>query len=130
MASKGDVRVSVNLHSPAVSAASEDRETVQNSPGASVDPSGVVATHSQQPAENETDSVPSGTASATPASLGSQSFEPQSGKSLSGVPGEERPQTLGFSDNVIKRIGKSRASSTRKHYWSQWDLFGAKTEPV
>ena len=84
-----------------------------------------MAAHFQQPAEKETDSVPSGTGSTTPATLGPQSSEPQSGKSPSGVPGEERLKTLGFSDNVIKRIGKSRASSTRKHYRSQWDLFVA-----
>ena len=39
------------------------------------------------------------------------------------MPGEGRLKSLGFSDSVINRIGKSRASSTRKHYKSQWDLF-------
>ena len=52
-----------------------------------------------------------------------QSPEYRVGESASGVPGKGRFKLLGFSDNVINRIGKSRATSTRKHYKSQWDLF-------
>ena len=47
MAIKGDVCISSDVHPATVSAASEDRETVQDSPGTVVEPASEVVTHSQ-----------------------------------------------------------------------------------
>ena len=59
--------------------------------------------------------------------LGPQPSKPGVSQSSPSVPGEGRLKALGFSKSVIKRIETSRASSTRKHYRSQWDLFLAWT---
>ena len=123
MAIEGDVCVSSDVRSGTISATSENRGAVQDPPGTAVEPTGEVATHAQQPAGEENDSIPSGARHATPTTLGSQSPESRVSEPASGVPGEGRLKLLGFSDNVINRIGKSRATSTRKHYKSQWDLF-------
>ena len=37
------------------------------------------------------------------------------------VPGEGRLKELGYTNNVIERLENSRASSSRKHYRSQWN---------
>ena len=81
-----------------------------------MEPSGEVATHAQQPTKEENDSIPSGARHATPTTLESQSPESRASEPASGVPGEGRLKSLGFSDNVISRIGKARATSTRKRY--------------
>ena len=88
-----------------------------------MEPASEVVTHSQQSAKEENDHIPGGTGLATATTLGSLPSEPRVSKPSSGVPGKGGLKTLGFSDNVISRIGKSRASSTRKHYKSQWGLF-------
>ena len=84
----------------------------QDSPGTAVEH------HSQLSTEEENDPIPGGTGLAASTTLGSQPSEPRVSNPASGVPGEGRLKTLGFSDNVINRIGKSRASSTRMHYKS------------
>ena len=33
---------------------------------------------------------------------------------------------MGFSEKVIDRLNKARATSTQKHYKSQWDLFESR----
>ena len=88
-----------------------------------MEPTGEVVTHAQQPTKEENDSIPGGARHTTPTTLESQSPESRVSEPASGVPGEGRLKLLGFSDCVINRIGKSRATSTRKHYKSQWDLF-------
>ena len=123
VAIEGDVCVSSDVRSGTISATSENRGAVQDPPGTAVEPTGEVATHAQQPAGEANDSIPSGARHATPTTLESQSPESRVSEPASGVPGEGRLKLLGFSDNVINRIGKSRATSTRKHYKSQWDLF-------
>ena len=123
MASEGDVCISSDVHSATVSDTSEARETVQDSPSTAVEPASEVVTHSQQSTMEENDPISGGTALATYTTLGSQAPEPRVSQPTPVVPGEGRLKSLGFSDNVINRIGKSRASSTRKHYKSQWDVF-------
>ena len=115
VAIEGDVCISSDMHPATVSATSEDREAVQDSPGTVVEPASEVVTHSQQSTKEENDPIPGGAGLATPTTLGSQPSEPRVSKPASGVPGEGRLKTLGFSDNVINRIGKSRTSSTRKY---------------
>ena len=123
MAIEGDVCVSSDVRSGTISATSENRGAIQDPPGTAGEPTGEVATHAQQSAEEENDAIPIGARHATPATLGSQSPESRVSEPASGLPGEGRLNLLGFSDNVINRIGKSRATSTRKHYQLQWDLF-------
>ena len=118
-----NVCVSTDVHSGTFSATSQDRGAIQDSPGSAVEPTGEVAAHSQQPTGEASDSISSGARNATPTTLESQSPESRVSEPTSGLPGEGRLKSLGFSDNVISRIGKSRAASTRKHYKSQWDLF-------
>ena len=118
-----NVCVSTDVHSGTISATSQDRGAIQDSPGSAVEPTGEVAAHSQQPTGEASDSISSGARNATPTTLESQSPESRVSEPTSGLPGEGRLKSLGFSDNVISRIGKSRATSTRKHYKSQWDLF-------
>ena len=124
VAIEGDVCVSTDVHSGTISATSEDRRAVQDPPSTAVEPTGEVATHAQQSAGEANDSISSGARHATPTTLESQSPESRVSEPASGMPGEGRLKSLGFSDNVISRIGKSRATSTRKHYKSQWDLLG------
>ena len=114
MAIKGDVCISSDMHPATVSATSEDREAVQDSPGTVVKPASEVVTHSQQSTKQENDPIAGGAGLATPTTLGSQPSKPRVSKPASGVPGEGRLKTLGFSDNVINRIGKSRTLSTSK----------------
>ena len=118
-----DVCISSDVHSEAISATFENREAVQGSPGAAEEPTGEVVTHAQQSTKEENDSIPGGARHATPTTLESQSPEPRVSEPAFGVPGEGHLKSLGLSDYVSNRIGKSRAASTRKHYKSQWDLF-------
>ena len=115
MAIEGGACVSSDVRSGTISARSENRGAIQDPPGTAVEPTGEVATNAQQPAEEENDAIPSGTRHATPATLGSQSPESRVSEPASGVPGEGHLKLLGFSDNVINRIGKFRATSTHKH---------------
>ena len=55
--------------------------------------------------------------------LGPRPPKSEISQSLPSMPGEDRFKALGFSESVIKRIKISRASSARKHYCSQCDLF-------
>ena len=64
---------------------------------------------------------------ASSATLGPRASPSPGSRPTPGMPEEERLKALGFSDSVIKRIETSRASSTRKHYPSQWELFLAWT---
>ena len=58
VAIEGDVCISSDVHPAAVSVTSEDRETVQDSPGTAVEPASEVVTHSQQSTKEENDSIP------------------------------------------------------------------------
>ena len=84
-------------HPATVSATSEDREAVQDSPDTAVEPASEVVTHSQQSAEEENDPIPGGTGLAASTTLESQPPELRVSKPASGVPGEGRLKTLGFS---------------------------------
>ena len=102
VAIEGDVCISSDVHPATVSVTSEDRKTVQDSPGTAVKPASEVVTHSQQSTKEENDPIPGGTGLATSTTLGSQPPEPRVSKPASGVPGEGRLKSLGFSDNVNK----------------------------
>ena len=57
---EGDVCISSDMHPATVSATSEDREAVQDSPGTVVQPASEVVTHSQQSTKEENDPIPGG----------------------------------------------------------------------
>ena len=93
MAIEGDVWISSDMHPATVSDTSEDRETVQDSPGNVVEPASEVVTHSQQSTKQENDPIPGGAGLVTPTTMGSQPSEPRISKPASGVPGEGRFKT-------------------------------------
>ena len=58
-----------------------------------------------------------------PTALGSQLPQRQSNESEASLFGERRLRDLGFSEEVIDRLVRSHATSTKKQYKSQWALF-------
>ena len=68
-------------------------------------------------------SVPLHTGDGTSAALGSCASGSASVEPTAVVSRKDRMRQMGFSDKVISRLDKARATSTRKHYKSQWDLF-------
>ena len=58
-----------------------------------------------------------------PTALGSQLPQRQSNESEASLFGEGRLRDLGFSEEVINRLVRSHATSTKKQYKSQWSLF-------
>ena len=58
----------------------------------------------------------------TSAALGLRTSESASVEPAAVVSREDRMRQMGFSDKVISRLNKARATSTLKHYKSQWDL--------
>ena len=111
------------MHNTRVSATVEGGAAIQGPISGAVEPSSEVAGVAEQLPEETSVSSPGLERHAATTALGPQPSQPGVSQSSPSVPGEGRLKALGFSESVIKRIETSRASSTRKHYRSQWDLF-------
>ena len=121
VAGKSAIRVPTGMHHTKVSATVKGGETIQGPISGSVEPSSEVAGIAEQLPEETSVSSPGLKGHAATATLGPQPSKPGVSQSSPSVPGEGRLKALGFSESVIN--GLRRASSTRKHYRSQWDLF-------
>ena len=123
LAGKDSVRLPSDVHSTS--------RTQQNAIGSPVqDPPGpvLVATRQLDP-DVELASAPLRTSVSSHAdvgeatALGSRASGSASVEPSAVVSREDKMRQMGFSEKVICRLDKARASSTRKHYKSQWDLF-------
>ena len=134
VAKQGTVCVSTNLYHPAIPPRSEGGTPVQGPPASTLDYASDVVGSPEQLSEETAPASTDIAGDASSATLGPRASQSPGGRPTPGMPGEERLKALGFSDSVIKRIETSRASSTRKHYRSQWKLFLAwtteKTESI
>ena len=123
LAGKDYVRLSSDVHSTSRTQQNAIGNPVQDSPGPvlvaarQLDPDVELASAPFRTSVSSHADVGASTAlgSRTP---GSASIEPSALVSR-----EDRMRQMGFSDKVISRLDKARASSTCKHYKSQWDLF-------
>ena len=123
VAGRRDVCVPTGVHNTRVYATVEGGASIQGPNSGAVEPSSEVAGAAEQLPDEISVSSPGLERHAVTTSLGPQPSEPGVSQSSPSVPLEGRLKALGFSESVIKRIETSRASSTRKHYRSQWDLF-------
>lgn len=127
-----DMQVATGNHlriSTSPSDMATDRETsgggeLQSFTGNDVVRSGEMDTGTVRPPNSSDSVLPATPATAMPAALGTHAPSQHDG-SETDMFGEAFLKKQGFSDRVIARIQSSRATSTRKHYRSQWELFVA-----
>ena len=117
------IRLPSDVHSAGRVQQDAIRSPVQDFPGPSL-----VAARQMDPGPEFSSasvraSVPSHTGVGTSAALGSRASGSASVEPTAVVSRKDRMRQMGFSDKVISRLDKARATSTRKHYKSQWDLF-------
>ena len=123
VAGQDPIRLPSDVHSAGRVQQDAIRSPVQDFPGPSL-----VAARQMDPGPEFSSasvraSVPSHTGVGTSAALGSRASGSASVEPTAVVSRKDRMRQMGFSDKVISRLDKARATSTRKHYKSQWDLF-------
>ena len=123
VAGKDPIRLSSDVHSAGRAQQNAIRSPVQDSPGPSLVAARQVDPDVELSSASVRASVPSHAGVGTSAALGSRASGSASVEPSALVSREDRMRQMGFSDKVISRLDKARASSTRKHYKSQWDLF-------